>query len=166
MMEDVMKNVNNWSSDTEISDYLAKIVRKEANDRSGLIYGLGHAVYTMSDPRTALLKSKAEKLSKEKGLEEEFDLFTRVEKLAPQVFAEIKGDSKMLCANVDFYSGFVYKILNIPLEMYTPIFAMSRISGWCAHRMEEILCGGRIIRPAYKSLCKKIHREYIPIDER
>lgn len=166
MMEDVMKNVNNWSSDTEINDYLAKIVRKEANDRSGLIYGLGHAVYTMSDPRTALLKSKAEKLSKEKGLEEEFDLFTRVEKLAPQVFAEIKGDSKMLCANVDFYSGFVYKILNIPLEMYTPIFAMSRISGWCAHRMEEILCGGRIIRPAYKSLCKKIHREYIPIDER
>ncbi len=166
MMDNIMKNVGDWTNDNEIYDYLEKIVRKRANDRSGLIYGMGHAVYTLSDPRTNLLKEKAEKLSKQKNLSEEFELYTRIEKLAPKVFADVKGDTKQLCANVDFYSGFVYKMLNIPTEMYTPIFAIARVAGWCAHRLEEVLCSGRIIRPAYKSLAKKTAKEYVPIDER
>lgn len=166
MMDNIQKNVKDWSNDTEIANYLAKIVKKKANDRSGLIYGMGHAIYTLSDPRTEILKKKAEKLSKQKGLEEEFELYTRIEKLAPQVFADVKGSTKDLCANVDFYSGFVYKTLNVPTEMYTPMFAIARTAGWCAHRIEEVLCGGRIIRPAYKSLCKKLNRVYKPLDER
>ncbi len=166
MMDNIKKNVRDWSNDKEIYDYLSKIVRKKANDKSGLIYGMGHAVYTLSDPRTNILKEKAEKLSKDKNLSEEFDLYNRIEKLAPQVFADVKGDSKVLCANVDFYSGFVYKMLGIPLEMFTPLFAISRTAGWCAHRIEESVCGGRIIRPAYKSLCRKKAKIYVPIDER
>ncbi len=166
MMENIMKNVNDWSRDSEIYDYLEKIVRKKANDRSGLIYGMGHAVYTLSDPRTDLLKVKAKELSVQKGLQHEFDLYERVEKLAPQVFADVKGASKDLCANVDFYSGLVYNTLKIPAEMYTPIFAIARTAGWCAHRIEEVLCSERIIRPAYKSLCKIGSRTYVPIDER
>ncbi|MBR5505029.1 MAG: citrate/2-methylcitrate synthase [Clostridia bacterium] len=166
MMDNIMKNVKDWTNDTEIYDYLEKIVRKKANDRSGLIYGMGHAVYTLSDPRTSLLKRKAEELSKQKKLTDEFDLYTRVEKLAPQVFADVKGATKDLCANVDFYSGFVYNTLKVPPEMYTPLFAIARTAGWCAHRIEEVLCGGRIIRPAYKSLCKNHSKIYVPIDER
>ncbi len=166
MMENIKENVKDLSNDKEIYDYLIKIVRKEANDMSGLIYGMGHAVYTMSDPRTSLLKEKARLLSAEKGMQEEFDLYERIEKMSPQVFAEVKGDKKTLCANVDFYSGLVYKMLNIPLEMYTPIFAIARTAGWCAHRIEEVLCGGRIIRPAYKSLCRKLNRTYKELEER
>ena len=166
MMENIKENVKDTSNDKELYDYLVKIVKKEANDFSGLIYGMGHAVYTISDPRTALLKEKARLLSIEKNMEEEFDLYDRIEKMAPQVFAEVKGDIKTICANVDFYSGFVYKMLNIPLEMYTPIFAIARTAGWCAHRIEEVVCGGRIIRPAYKSLCRKLNRQYSFIDER
>lgn len=166
MMENIKENVKDLSNDKEIYDYLIKIVRKEANDMSGLIYGMGHAVYTMSDPRTSLLKEKAKLLSAEKGMQEEFDLYERIEKMSPQVFAEVKGHKKTLCANVDFYSGLVYKMLNIPLEMYTPIFAIARTAGWCAHRIEEVLCGGRIIRPAYKSLCRKLNRTYKELEDR
>ena len=166
MMDNIMKNVNDWDNEDEIYDYLAKIVKKQANDRSGLIYGMGHAIYTLSDPRTNLLKTKAEALSKQKNLEHEFALYDRIEKIAPQVFADVKGDKKDLCANVDFYSGFVYKMLNIPPEMFTPIFAIARIAGWSAHRIEEVKCGGRIIRPAYKSLCRTKTKTYISIDER
>ena len=166
MMNDIKAHVKDTSNDKELYDYLVKIVRKEANDMSGLIYGMGHAVYTMSDPRTNLLKNKAKLLSEEKGLQEEFDLYDRIEKMAPQVFADVKGNIKTMCANVDFYSGLVYKMLNIPLEMYTPIFAIARTAGWCAHRIEEVLCGGRIIRPAYKSLCRKLNRQYSYLEER
>lgn len=166
MMNNIKENVKDLSNDSELYDYLVKIVRKEANDKSGLIYGMGHAVYTMSDPRTNLLKEKARLLSKEKGMDEEFNLYERIEKMSPQVFAEVKGDVKTICANVDFYSGFVYKMLNIPFEMFTPIFAIARTTGWCAHRIEEVLCGGRIIRPAYKSLCRKLHRQYVDISKR
>ncbi len=166
MIDDIKANVNDISNDKELYDYLIKIVKKEANDKSGLIYGMGHAVYTLSDPRTALLKEKARLLSIEKGMEEEFDLYNRIEKMAPQVFTEIKGDVKVICANVDFYSGLVYKMLNIPTEMYTPIFAIARTAGWCAHRIEEVICSGRIIRPAYKSLSRKYNRIYKNIDER
>lgn len=166
MIENIKENVKDWSSDKELYDYLVKIVQKKANNGSGLIYGMGHAVYTLSDPRTVILKEKAKALSSEKGYDDEFDLYDRIEKLAPKVFADVKGDSKVLCANVDFYSGFVYKMLNIPREMYTPIFAIARTAGWCAHRIEEVICGGRIIRPAYKTLTKTHSRKYIPIDER
>ena len=166
MMDNIKENVKDLSNDKELYDYLIKIVKKEANDMSGLIYGMGHAVYTMSDPRTCLLKEKARLLSMEKGMQEEFDLYDRIEKMSPQVFAEVKGDKKTLCANVDFYSGLVYKMLNIPLEMYTPIFAIARTAGWCAHRIEEVLCGGRIIRPAYKSLCRKLNRTYKELEDR
>jgi len=166
MINDIKSNVKDTSNDSELYNYLIKIVKKEANDKSGLIYGMGHAVYTLSDPRTSLLKEKARLLSIEKGMQEEFDLYDRIEKMAPQVFAEVKGDVKTICANVDFYSGLVYKMLNIPLEMYTPIFAMARTAGWCAHRIEEVFCGGRIIRPAYKSLCRKLNKIYLGMDER
>lgn len=166
MMNNIKEHVKDLSNDSELYDYLVKIVRKEANDKSGLIYGMGHAVYTMSDPRTNLLKEKARLLSKEKGMDEEFNLYERIEKMSPQVFAEVKGDVKTICANVDFYSGFVYKMLNIPFEMFTPIFAIARTTGWCAHRIEEVICGGRIIRPAYKSLCRKLHRQYVDINKR
>jgi len=166
MMDNIMKNVNDWTNDTEIYDYLEKIVRRKANGRTGLIYGMGHAVYTLSDPRTDLLKVKAKELSAQKGLEHEFDLYERVEKLAPKVFADVKGSSKDLCANVDFYSGLVYNTLKIPTEMYTPLFAIARVAGWCAHRIEEVTCSERIIRPAYKSLCKNKSKIYVPLDER
>ncbi|MBO7289491.1 MAG: citrate/2-methylcitrate synthase [Clostridia bacterium] len=166
MIDNIKENVKDTSNDKELYDYLIKIVKKEANDMSGLIYGMGHAVYTVSDPRTQLLKEKARLLSMEKGMQEEFDLYDRIEKMSPKVFADVKGDKKTLCANVDFYSGLVYKMLNIPLEMYTPIFAIARTAGWCAHRREEVLCGGRIIRPAYKSLCRKLNRTYKPLEDR
>ncbi|OGS27963.1 MAG: citrate synthase [Elusimicrobia bacterium RIFOXYB2_FULL_48_7] len=164
MMEDIKSNVKDWKDEDEVSCYLAKIVNKQAYDRSGLIYGMGHAVYTLSDPRAVILKKKAEKMAEEKGRTDEYKLFEAVEKLSPKVFNEVKKSNKIICANVDFYSGFVYSMLNIPTDLYTPIFAISRISGWCAHRIEEIISGGRIIRPAYKSVVKK--NKYIPLENR
>ena len=141
-----------------------KILKKEAYDRTGLIYGIGHAVYTISDPRTDILKEYAFKLAKEKKRLKEYQLYTLIETLAPALFQEIKKTDKKICANVDFYSGFVYNMLNLPPELYTPIFAMSRISGWCAHRIEELICGGRIIRPAYKSVEPK--KDYVSLKDR
>ncbi|MDK2800359.1 MAG: citrate synthase [Clostridiales bacterium] len=164
MMEEIKANVQDWEDEKEIEEYLAKILRKEAFDRTGLIYGMGHAVYTLSDPRAVLLKQKAFELAKEKNREKEFNLYALIEKLAPEVFAKVKNDSKVICANVDLYSGFVYDMLNIPVELYVPIFAISRIVGWCAHRIEEIVSGGRIIRPAYKSVSEK--KAYIPLEQR
>lgn len=164
MMEEIKNNVRDWDDEEEIAAFLAKIMRKEAFDRTGLIYGVGHAVYTVSDPRTILLKQKAENLAREKGLEKEYGLYMHVEKLAPEVFFKEKKNDKVMCANVDFYSGFVYKSLNIPMELYTPIFAVGRVAGWCAHRIEELVNGGRIIRPAFKSVIAK--RSYMPIDKR
>ncbi len=164
MMEDIKKNVSNWDSEKEIADYLVKILNKEAYDGTGLIYGIGHAVYTISDPRTIILRKYAEELAKTAGREKEYHLYATVEKLSPELFKKIKGSSKNVCANVDLYSGFVYNMLGIPTELYTPIFAMSRIAGWSAHRIEEIVSGGRIIRPAYKSV--EDNADYIPIDQR
>ncbi len=165
-MAEMKEKVANWDSDDEVYDYLCKIVRKEAGDGSGLIYGIGHAIYTLSDPRAVLLKACAQKLSKDIGgdTEKEFNLYAAVERIAPKVFADLKGITAPMPANVDLYSGFIYQMLNIPEELYTPIFAMARIVGWCAHRIEEVLTGGKIIRPAYKSIVKR--REYTQIDER
>ncbi|MBR5646136.1 MAG: citrate/2-methylcitrate synthase [Treponema sp.] len=164
MMDDIKANVKDWSNEKEISAYLTKIARKEAFDRSGLIYGMGHAVYTISDPREILLKAKAKELAKEKGCLEEFALYDTIEKLAPNIIREIHNSDKQICANVDFYSGFVYSMLNIPRELFTPIFAISRIAGWSAHRIEEIVTGGRIYRPAYKNVSEE--RPFIPLADR
>ncbi len=164
MLENIEKNVKNWEDDGEVADYLCKIMRKEANDGTGLIYGMGHAVYTLSDPRAVILKRKAFDLAHGKEIEAEFRLLERIERLTPEVFKSIKGDRKVVCANVDMYSGLVYKMLGIPQELFTPLFAISRIAGWSAHRMEERLTCRKIIRPAYKAI--NAVKEYIPIDNR
>lgn len=164
MMEDIKESVNDWADEDEVSAYLEKIMRKEAFDRSGLIYGMGHAVYTLSDPRTIILREKSGELAQSKSRLEEYQLLRAIERLSPSVFAKVKNSNKPMAANVDLYSGFVYSMLNIPQELYTPIFAISRIAGWSAHRIEELVTGGRIIRPAYKSVSNR--RSYIPLDER
>ena len=164
MMDDIKANIKDWSNEKEIAAYLTKIARKETFDKSGLIYGMGHAVYTISDPREILLKAKAKELAKEKGCLEEFQLYDTIEKLAPDIIREVHNSDKQICANVDFYSGFVYSMLNIPRELFTPIFAISRIAGWSAHRIEEIVTGGRIYRPAYKNVSEE--REFIPLADR
>ena len=164
MMDDIKANVKDWSNEAEIKEYLRKIVRKEAFDRTGLIYGQGHAVYTISDPRAILLRDKAAELAREKDMMEEYGLYCAIERLAPEVFAEEKESDKQICTNVDFYSGFVYTMLNIPRELYTPIFAMSRIAGWAAHRIEEVIAGGRIYRPAYKNVLDP--RTFVPMEGR
>ncbi|MBE0667067.1 MAG: citrate synthase, partial [Bacteroidales bacterium] len=152
MMEDMKKNVKHWNDEEEVKQYLLKILNKKANDFSGKIYGIGHAVYTISDPRAGILKTKARELAIEKGRLDEFELYSLVEKLAPEVFSEFKGDKsvKVVCINVDFYSGFVYSCLDISKELYTPLFAIGRVSGWCTHRIEELTFSGkRIVRPAF-----------------
>ena len=164
MLENIKANVKNWEDKGEIADYIRKIINKEANDKSGLVYGMGHAVYTLSDPRAKVLKARAMELAKGTEIEREFSLLNTVEELTPEIFAEQKGDKKVICANVDMYSGLVYKMLNIPVELYTPLFAISRMAGWSAHRIEEMLTGNRIIRPAYKAVAKQ--REYTPLSNR
>ena len=164
MFDCVKENVKNWEDEGEVADFLRKILAKEAFDRSGLIYGMGHAVYTLSDPRAVILKDNARKLAANTEFEREFNLLESIERLTPQLFAESRGDIKTMCANVDMYSGLVYRMLGIPDDLFTPLFAVSRMAGWCAHRFEELVTGKRIIRPAYKSVMKE--REYIPIGER
>ncbi len=164
MMDDIKKNVKDWANESEIRNYLVKIASKQAFDRTGLIYGQGHGVYTISDPRATLLRNKASELAKEKGVEEEFHLYNIIERLAPDVLFELHGGKKRICTNVDFYSGFVYSMLGIPRELYTPLFAISRIAGWSAHRIEEIVAGRRIYRPAYKGIAGE--RRYVPMDQR
>lgn len=164
MFEDMKKNIKNWNDDKEIEQYLSDLLNKKAFDKSGLIYGMGHAVYSLSDPRANVFKSFVESLSKEKGREDEFNLYSRVERLAPQVIASERKMYKGVSANVDFYSGFVYSMLDLPMELYTPMFAIARIAGWSAHRIEELVNPGKIIRPAYKSIAA--HKEYVPLDNR
>jgi len=167
MMENMKKNVKDWTNEGEVTAYLLKILNKNANDFSGKIYGIGHAVYTISDPRAAILKTKARELAIEKGRLEEFELYSLVEKLTPEVFRIFKGEksTKVVCINVDFYSGFVYACLDISKELYTPLFAIGRVSGWCTHRIEELTFSAkRLIRPAFKNVYGK--HEYIPITER
>jgi len=165
MMDDIKANVGDWNDDDEISAYLKKILHNEAfPEGGGLVYGIGHAVYTRSDPRAKMLKQFVSSLSQEKGRSDEFQLYDNIERLAPTIVAEKVHASKTLCANVDFYSGFAYDMLGLPTELYTPIFAISRISGWSAHRMEEIINKGKIIRPAYMSVHPP--RDYISFGER
>lgn len=163
-LQDILKHVEHPEDDDEVREYLRRILRKQAGDGSGLIYGMGHAIYTLSDPRAVALKKAARPLAEKTGYSDEMDLIELVEKLTPGVFAEIKGSDKPMCANVDMYSGFVYKMLGLPKSLYTPLFATARIVGWMAHRLEEVTTGGKIIRPAYKPVAKNI--EYVNIDER
>lgn len=157
--------IKNPYDDSQIEDFLHKVMRKELSDGSGLIYGMGHAVYTLSDPRAKILKAHAKSLAEKKGFGEEFAILDGIERLTPQVFYEEKGSDKPICANVDLYSGLVYQTLGLPTDLYTPLFAVARVAGWCAHRIEEVMTGGRIMRPAYKSVYSKI-LPYTPIDER
>lgn len=165
MQKEIKNNVKDWSNDDEVADYLAKIVNKQAYDKTGLIYGMGHAVYTVSDPRAVVCKRFAEKLAAGTEFEAEYRLLEAIERLAPEVILREKGTKKEMCANVDMYSGFVYSMLGIPEDMFTPLFACARISGWAAHRFEEIVSGKRIIRPAYKSIYSA-KRAYAPMSER
>lgn len=164
MFADIKDHVSNWRDETQIQTYLEKILRKEVFDHAGLIYGMGHAVYTESDPRAVILKEYARRLSEEKGMEEEFELYERVERIAGECLMAGRRLLKPVCANVDFYSGFVYSMLDLPDELFTPIFAMSRISGWSAHRIEELVNAGKIIRPAYKYVGH--HVPYVDLNDR
>ena len=164
MFDDIKAHVEDWTNEEEVTAYLQKILNKQAFDRSGLIYGMGHAVYTLSDPREVILKKFAKALAEEKGLTDEFNLYELVEKIAGRLIPEHRKVFKSVCANVDFYSGFVYTMLGIPQELFTPLFAIARMPGWSAHRLEELLNAGKIIRPAYKYVGK--HVNYIPFEER
>lgn len=164
MFADLKKNVKDWSDEEEVGNYLRALLHKEAFDHAGLIYGLGHAVYSKSDPRAVILKGYVEQLAEAKGYEKEFSLYSMVERLAPKIISEERKMYKGVCINVDFYSGFVYQMLDLPLELYTPIFAIARIAGWSAHRMEEICHHDKIMRPAYMSV--EEHHDYVPINER
>ncbi|MBC5734301.1 citrate/2-methylcitrate synthase [Flavonifractor sp. DFI.6.63] len=165
MFSHIQENVHDWKDDDEVRAYLGALLRKEAGDRSGLIYGMGHAIYTLSDPRAVILKRFAKKLAATKGMLDEFELYESVERLTPEVLLSVKGEDKVVCANVDLFSGMVYKMMGIPQELYTPLFAVARMVGWCAHRIEEVYQpGNRIIRPAYKAVAPM--RTFIPLDQR
>jgi len=164
MFEDMKEKIKDWEDEEEISTYISNILNKKAFDKSGLVYGMGHAVYSISDPRANVLKKFVKSLSEEKGMDKEFALYEKVERLAPQIISKERKIYKGVSANVDFYSGFVYHMLDLPIELYTPIFAIARISGWSAHRLEELNNAGKIIRPAYKSVSK--HSPYVPLDKR
>lgn len=164
MFDAMKKEIRDWTDEEEIEDYLNRMLNKDAFDKSGLIYGIGHAVYTVSDPRANIFKNFVEELAKEKGRTKEFVLYSNVAKLAPKVFAEHKKSQKQVSANIDFYSGFVYSMLDLPLELYTPIFAIARIAGWSAHRIEELVNSSKIIRPAYLSV--QPEQDYIKLEDR
>ena len=164
MFEEMKRSIKDWRDEEEVSAYLEKILHKEAFDKSGLIYGMGHAVYSISDPRARVFRQFVEKLAQEKGMMEEYALYENVEKLAPVVIGRERNIYKGVSANIDFYSGFVYSMLDLPPDLYTPLFAIARISGWSAHRIEELINAGKIIRPAYMSIMPE--RPYIPMDNR
>lgn len=164
MFDDMKQNISDWKDDEAIEDYLRRLLHKEAFDKKGLIYGIGHAVYSVSDPRAEILKGFVERLAVEKHMKDEFELYNSVERIAPKLIAQERKIYKGVNTNVDFYSGFVYNMLGLPIELYTPMFAIARIVGWSAHRLEEIVSADKIIRPAYKAVAER--REYIPINER
>ena len=164
MMRDIEAHVSDWTDEDAVRAYLNKILSKEAFDSKGLIYGMGHAVYSLSDPRAQVFKSFVEKLAVAKGRDKDFALYSMIERIAPEVISQKSRIYKGVSANVDFYSGFVYSMLEIPLELYTPIFAIARIVGWSAHRIEELINMDKIIRPAYQSVMQEL--EYVPLDQR
>ena len=165
MQQEIKDHVTCWENDDEVADYLARIVNKKAYDNTGLIYGMGHAVYTRSDPRAVILKRFAARLAAGTEFEAEFKLLESIERLSPEVILRGRGIKKDMCANVDMYSGFVYSLLGIPEDLYTPLFACARLAGWSAHRFEELVSGKRIIRPAYKSTRRET-RPWVPVEKR
>ena len=164
MFEDLKKSIKDWKDEDEVRNYLQKLLNKEAFDRAGLIYGMGHAVYSLSDPRANVFRSFVERLSGEKGRMEEYQLYSLVERLGPEIISGGRKIYKGVSANVDFYSGFVYHMLDLPLELYTPLFAIARVAGWSAHRIEELINMGKIIRPAYQYVGGR--QDYVPLEER
>jgi len=164
MFRDMKEKISNWKDDHEINAYLEKLLNKEAFDKSGLIYGMGHAVYSLSDPRALIFRQFVEQLAAEKGREDEYGLYSKVEVLAPEMIGKVRKMYKGVSANVDFYSGFVYSMLDLPEELFTPLFAVARVAGWSAHRLEELVNNGKIIRPAYKSVTRQ--QSYIPLKDR
>ena len=165
MFSCIEQEVRDWKDDEEVCACLERLLRKQTGDRSGLIYGMGHAIYTISDPRAVILKRFARRLAEDKGMLEEFELFEAVERLTPQMLHKVRGENKVVCANVDLFSGLVYKMMGIPQELYTPLFAVARMVGWCAHRIEEVYQpSNRIIRPAYKAVAPM--STFVPLDQR
>ena len=164
MFNDMKEHLTDWKDEEAVAAYLRALLHKEAFDRAGLIYGMGHAVYSLSDPRANIFRQSVKSLSEEKGRTDEYELYSLVERLAPEIIGKERRIYKGVSANIDFYSGFVYSMLNLPLELYTPIFAVSRIAGWSAHRLEELINAGKIIRPAYKSITEP--KEYLPLSDR
>jgi citrate synthase len=164
MIDDLFAQHGDTPSEDKIASYLERLLDRKAFDESGLIYGMGHAVYTLSDPRAVILREKARQLAKEKQMTEQFQVYETIERIAPEIFQRKKGLNQPLCANVDLYSGFVYSMLGIPMDLYTPIFAIARAAGWSAHRLEQLITGGKIIRPAYKSVSRR--RTYAPLEDR
>jgi citrate synthase len=164
MFAEIKEEVKDWKDEDEVAAYLLKILHKEAFDRLGLIYGVGHAIYSKSDPRAEIFRSYVSDLSVEKGLKDEFDLYALVERLGPKVIADERKMYKGVSSNVDFYSGFAYGMLGLPMEMFAPLFAVARISGWCAHRLEELANSSKMIRPAYKAICQE--KQYVNIKDR
>jgi citrate synthase len=164
MLSYMKEDVKDITNEGQVADFLKKVINKDAGDRSGLIYGMGHAVYTLSDPRQIILKREAIKLAEKKGYADEFKALELVETLTPEIFAKERHNTKKICANVDLYSGLIYQMLGIPEDLFTPLFAVARVAGWSAHRMEELISGNRVIRPAYKNI--SVPKEYAPIDER
>ena len=164
MINYLKADVTDITDEGQVADFLKKVINREAGDKSGLVYGMGHAVYTLSDPRQVILKREAQKLAEEKGFGADFKALDLIEKLTPEIFASEKHNNKKICANVDLYSGLIYQMLGIPEDLYTPLFAIARVAGWSAHRIEELISGNRVIRPAYKNMA--VPKEYAPIDER
>ena len=164
MMNFMKEDVKDITNEGQVADFLRKVINKEAGDRTGLVYGMGHAVYTLSDPRQIILKREANKLAEKTGFGDEFKALDLIEKLTPEIFASEKNNNKKICANVDLYSGLIYQMLRIPEDLYTPLFAIARVAGWSAHRIEELISGNRVIRPAYKNMA--VPKEYVSIDER
>ena len=164
MFDCMKREIRDIRDDDEVVDYIRRILNKEAYDGKGLVYGMGHAIYTKSDPRAVMLKKYAEELAIKKGYGDDFHLLETIERVTPDLFNAQKGLNKAMCANVDLYSGLVYRMLDIPVELYTPLFAIARVAGWCAHRIEELQTAKKIIRPAYKSIAKP--QIYVPLNER
>lgn len=164
MMRFMKEDVKDITDERQVADFLRKVINKEAGDRSGLVYGMGHAVYTLSDPRQVILKEEASKIAEKTGFADEFRALCLIEKLTPEIFAQEKNNTKKICANVDLYSGLIYEMLKIPMDLYTPLFAIARVAGWSAHRMEELISGNRVIRPAYKNVGTP--KEYVPLKNR
>jgi citrate synthase len=164
MLDHLKKDVSYITNEGQVADFLKNVINKKAGDGSGLVYGMGHAVYTLSDPREKILKAEAESFAEKAGFSDEFKALTLIEQLTPEIFAKEKGQNKKICANIDLYSGLIYQMLRIPEDLYTPLFAIARVAGWSAHRIEELIAGNRVIRPAYKSVA--VPTSYVPLEKR